>query len=55
MTHTEIVLTCIGFGVLVLACCIVMAIGLCKMAGRDVPHPDEPKYCYKAKCEKEDE
>ena len=40
MTNTEIVVTCVVFGILVFLGCCAIAYGLCKAAGREVPHPE---------------
>lgn len=45
MTNTEVIWTCIGFGVLTLACCIFVAYALCKAASNPTPHPDEVNSC----------
>jgi heme/copper-type cytochrome/quinol oxidase subunit 2 len=52
MTNNELVITIMIFFIIIV---VLFVIGLIKRAGREAPHPDEPKYCYKAKCEKEDE
>ena len=49
MTINELVITIMIFFIIIV---VLFVIGLIKCAGRDVPHPDEPKYCYR---EKEDE
>jgi len=52
MTINELVITIMIFFIIIV---VLFVIGLFKCAGREAPHQDEPKYCYKAKCEKEDE
>ena len=42
MTHTEIIWTCIGFGILI---CVFIAYALCRAAGNPTPHPDEVNSC----------